>query len=306
MANTFKNLQDSVIYQIGDHSGATIEKVKRWLNDTRNGVWEQVDGIFKEETDYLTTTASYKSTTAITVTVTEGSTTVTSDGATNTAFTSAMEGRFIRLSGSDPWYKISSVTSATELVLEDAYIEDTEAGASFEINTYLYPLPTTVQRLILVSAEIEENWAELVIKGRVEVLANIPVPLRWDVGTPEVVWLDEISSGALQLGIFPAPENVTLVRFRYYKDPTEMSADSDVVGIPGADLCVKAGTLAEVYAWRGKPKESALWYARYETELERLKVTVNRSGRTSFRMRDRTDAVQSQGVRVNLGPWYSR
>lgn len=306
MANSFKNLQDSIIYQVGDTSGATRDKVKRWLNDTRNAVWEQIDGIYKETSDYLTTTGSYESTSAITVTVTEGSTTVTSDGTTNTAFTSAMAGRFISLDSTDPWYKISSVTSATELELEDAYLGDSDTACAFEINTYLYPLPSDVQRLLLVSVEMEETWSELVIKDRVDIYSHVPVPLRWDTGTPEVCWIDELSSSVYRLGLFPAPTSASLVRVRYYKNPTEMSSDSDTVAIPGGDLCVKAGALAETYNWRGKPNEAAFWYSRYETELERLRSTVKRSQRTSFRMQDHSDASRTRGIRVNLGSWFSQ
>jgi len=306
MANTFKTLQDSIIYQVGDASGATREKVKRWLNDSRNAVWEQIDGIYKEASDYLATTGSYASTSVITVTVTNASTTVTSDGTTDTVFTSAMVGRFIQLNGSDPWYKIASLTSVTEIELEDAYLGSSDTDCAFEINTYLYALPSDVQRLLLVSIELEENWSELVIKDRVEVYSHIPVPLRWDTGTPEICWLDEISSSVYRLGIFPAPTSTSLVRVRYYKNATDMSADSDTVGIPGADLCVKAGALAETYNWRGKPNEAAFWYSRYETELERLRSTVTRTSRTAFRMRDSSDASRTQGVRVNLGAWYSR
>lgn len=307
MAMTYVQMQDSILHQLGDFSSTTREKVKRWINDTRNTIWEQVPGQHQEDTDYLTTSESYDSTSVITVAVTNGSTTITSDGSTNTVFTAAMVGRYIRLDGSPPWYRIASRTSATEIELEDDYIGDTDTGVEFKIHTWTWPVSSSVQRLLQVTVEDEDNWTPLRIIDRIDFYNTQPLPLRWDDDTPEVCFLDEDdASGNMLMGIWPVPASATLIRYRYQVAVTELSSDSDVIGIPGADMAVKAGTLMEAYTWRSRMNEAALWYQRYEQELDRLKMTVGRSALTSFRRRDRTDAGSGGSIGVNMGSGWPR
>ena len=306
MAMTFKSLQDSILHAIGDFSGRTTVYAKRWLNDARNTVWEQVAGTYKEKTDYITTTEEYVSTSVITVTVTNASTTVTSDGSTNTAFTAAMVGRFVKLNDTDPWYKIASRTSALEIELADAYLGDSDTDCAFTVNTYLYPLFSDLQELIQVTMETEENWSALPIADRTTVYNEVAVPLRWDTGIAEVCWLDEKDSdGVYQLGLFSPPEDATLVRIRYYNNLTEMSADTDTVTIPGGDAAIKAHAMAEAFTWRNRMQEAAIWWQRYEVEADRLRASVGRS-RPSFRVQDHTDASRSSTVGPNMGAWYPR
>jgi len=307
MAMTFASLQDSILHHMGDVSGATRVRVKRWLNDTRNVIWEQTHGNFKEQTDYLTTVVEYKSTTAITVLVTNGSPTVTSDGATDTAFTSAMAGRFMQLAGREEWYRILSVESATSLTLEDDFIGTTAAAAAFSIRTYLYPIATDVQRLLQVTVEREENWSPLEIIDRIDAFDVVTVPLRWDGGPAEICWLDEETpAGVKQLGIWPNITAASLVKYRYQKMVTEMTLDADTVIIPGADEVIKNGVLVEAYAFKGKMQQSAFYRNLYETERDRLLVTVSRSS-PKWRRRDLTDAGGGgYGYGVNMGPSFPR
>jgi hypothetical protein len=305
MASTFQQLYQDVQHTLGDASATTTIKIKRWLNDARNMLWVEIHGEFKEATDYVATAAAYTSTSVITVTVTNGSTTVTSDGSTNTAFTAAMVGRFIQLNGTDPWYKIASRTSATEIEIADAYLGSTDTACAFEVNTYLWPLPAGVQHLILVSMEDEENWTSLPILDRTDVYGDVPVPLRWDTGTAEVCWMDEKdASGNYQLGLYPAPDTASLVRVRYAEDLTEMSADSDTVGIPGGDACVKSHAKFEAFTYAGRRTEAQLWLARYMDQRERLTITAPRSRVSAHRRRDHTSAGGSRNRRVNLGSQF--
>ena len=306
MAMTFANLQDSIMFQLGDASGVMEERVKRWLNDARNILWEQVQGDFKIGDDYLTTTAEYESTSAITVTVTNGSTTVTSDGSTPAVFTTGMVGRFVKLNATDPWYKIAARPSATQLTLADAYVGDSDTACAFTINTYLYALPSDFQGLLQVAIEDETNWRSLPVLTRSDVYRDYPVPLRWDTGTPEVCWVDLPVSNVYQLGIFPPPASATLVRFWYTKNATEMSGDSDSVGIPGGDAAVLQAALATAFRYKSRMEEASMAFQQYEIERDRLLATVNRGKQAVYRVKDHTDASQGGGVYINLGAWYPR
>ena len=306
MAMTFVQMQDSILHQLGDFSGPTREKVKRWINDARNSLWEQVPGQHQEKTDYLSTTVAYESTTVITVTVTNGSTTVTSDGSSATVFTSAMVGRYVQLNGTDPWYRIASLTSVLEIELEDAYLGDSDTDCAFSVHTWTWPLATDVQRLIQVTVEDETNWSPLAIIDRVDFYNQQTLPLRWEETSAEVCFLDEDdSSGQMLLGIWPTPSSASLIRYRYQTTLPELSADGTGMGIPGADLAIKCAVLMEVFTFRNRMTEAQLWYQRYEQELRRLMSSVRRSTSTMWRLNDRTNAAQPRII-ANMGSKWPR
>ena len=112
MAMNFGEHVDVVQKLLGDHSGETELHIKRWVNDARNYLWEQIPGNYKEAVDYLTTTVAYTTGTV----ATDGTTAVVG---TDTVWTSAMAGRFLQIAGTDPWYRIASVESTTGLTLGD-------------------------------------------------------------------------------------------------------------------------------------------------------------------------------------------
>jgi len=306
MAMTFKNLQDSILHQLGDFTAVTRDKVKRWINDARNTIWEQVPGQHQEKTDYLTTTVAYESTSVITVTVTNGSTTVTSDGSTDTVFTAGMVGRYVQLNGTDPWYRIASRTSATEIELEDAYLGDSDTDCAFSVHTWTWPLASDVQRIIQVTVEDETNWSPLRIIDRVDFYNSMTLPLRWEETSAEVCFIDEDdSSGAMLLGIWPVPASASLIRYRYQVAVTELSTDSSTSGIPGADTAIKCAVLMEAFTFRNRIQEASIWYQRYERELARLQSSVRRSASTMWRMNDRTNASSPRTI-VNMGSKFPR
>ena len=299
MAQTFKNLQDSVLHHIGDVSGLTRVKVKRWLNDSRNELWEILDGEWKRATDYLTTTIAYSTGTCD---ATKGNTTVSGTG---TVWTSDMAGRFMQIDGDDPWYKIASVTSGTELELEDAFLSTTDTEMSFNINTYLYSINSNVQRIVQVAIEDDIRWSETEIISASDFYARVAVPLNWGVGgLPRIAWLDDPdSSNVYKLGIWYPPETATLVKYRYFKNPTEMSSDSDTVLIPGGDSWVLADTVSTALNFKDRMPASSQWLQKREIALERLLATVGRQRRVTHRRKDHTDAGLRH-TRVSLGPWF--
>lgn len=266
MAQNFGQLKDSVQKMLGDYSGQTAPHIEKWINMARNTLWELVPGNYKEATDYITTTVAYKTGT---VAITTGTTTLTGTG---TTWTSAMAGRLVQIDGTEPWYRIASITSGTELELEDAYIGSTATAGTYEIHTFVWSLPSEVQRLIQVAVQDEENWSSLAIIDRIDFYTYMPVPLRWDnTGTSEVTWIDtEDASGNMQLGIWPVPTAATLVQVRYEKIATDLSDDADTVDIPASDEAIIYHALVSAFTFKARHRDAAL----YEQKLEKAMSTL--------------------------------
>ncbi len=301
MAQNFGQLQDTVKKMFGDYSAQTSNHVKKWINTARNALWELVHGNYKEKTDYVTTTIAYSTGT---VSITKGTTTVTGVG---TTWTAAMAGRLMQFSGSEPWYRIASITDTTHLEIDDDYIGTTVAAGSYEIHTYMWSLPSDVQRLIQVALQDDKNWTSLAIIDRVDFYNTMPVPLRWDnTGTSEVCWLDEEdSSGYMQLGIWPVPVAATLAHVRYEKVATDMSADSDTIEIPGAEEAITYLALVSAFTYKGRTRDAGLYEQKYEKALNRLLSTVRRGKNTTYRRTDHTNIAMGRR-HANMGSMWPR
>jgi len=301
MAQNFGQLQDSVQKMFGDYSSSTANHVKRWINQARSSLWEQVHGNYKEKTDYVTTTVAYETGT---VAINKGSTTATGTG---TTWTTAMAGRLIRFDSTEPWYRIASVTSGTELEIEDDFIATSITGKTYEIHTYLFSLPSDVQRLIQVAVQNDESWTSLAIIDRVDFYNTMPVPFRWDnTGTTEVAWLDEEdSSGNMQLGLWPVPSASTLANIRYEKVVTELSSDSDAIEIPGAEEAIVYLALVSAFTVKGRTRDATLYEQKYEKALRRLLMTTSRAKGGTYRRTDHTNVGAGRRV-VNMGSMWPR
>ncbi len=301
MSTTFGAILDSVQKMTGDFSGGTSNHYKRWINDARQHLWELVHGNYKEKTDYLTTTEAYSTGT---VAITKGDTALTG---TSTVWTAAMANRLIEIGGSEPWYRIASIGGNTAAVLADGFVSTTVTAASYQIHTFMWSLPSDVQRLMQVSVQRPEHWTTIPIIDRTDFYQQMPVPLRWSEGVPEVCWLDEEdSSGNLQLGIWPVPEEAALVQIRYEKSASDLSNDSDSLDIPGAGEYILNDALVSAFTFKGRKQEAMLFEQKREKALSRLLSTVSRGKMTTFRRQDHTDASSSRRGQVNMGAWYPR
>lgn len=93
---------------------------------------------WREKTDVFQTIQNY---TSGTVSVTNNSKTVTG---VNTVWTSAMEGRYIKLDRDQELYEIATINSATSLTLRQNYIEGTGSSLGYLIWNRYYSLPPDV------------------------------------------------------------------------------------------------------------------------------------------------------------------
>lgn len=252
------------------------------MNDSYEVVWELVPGKHKDTTDYVATTEPYESATNRTVGITEGDVSLESDGSSDTVFTTAMVGRFVQIDNTDPWYKIAARVSATELTLDDAYVDDTVSAGEFKIHTYRHSIASNVSELLEVYAELEARGCPLNLITSREAQSRWPQPLRWEGDTPRYAWLDDKdSSGNHTIGVYPVPEVKVLLRYRYRKTFTAMSADSDTIDIPGGTDAVLMRTLATAYAFRRKIDTANYYTGLAEASLDRLNMSVRRSKATA-------------------------
>lgn len=94
---------------------------------------------WRQKTTTLQTIANY---TTGTVTVTSGSRTVT--GAGGATFTTAMEGRFLKLNRDTDFYQIKDVPDSGTFVLEEPYVGDDGSALAYSIWNKFYNLPPDV------------------------------------------------------------------------------------------------------------------------------------------------------------------
>ncbi len=106
-----------------------------WVNDSRREIYELPNHL--EALDFSGEIVGAAVVTAGTISATQGNAEVT--GA-STAFTSAMNGRFLSVNGA-PWQKISFVSDTTHLTLESGWNSTTQSAVPYKIWKRFYELP---------------------------------------------------------------------------------------------------------------------------------------------------------------------
>ncbi len=162
-----------------------------------------------------------------TIDVTEGATTVTG---TDTVWTSAMEGRKIKVSGGSAVFTVDSVTSATELELDREYSGDTDTGLGYIIWQETYNLPSDIMFLKAIrnaatSTTLEEESPTHYIKEWALLsAASATSPCSY------TAWGQ--SNGVWQFKIRTAPEDAEQLDVYYYRKPTDVTAPASELDVP--------------------------------------------------------------------------
>lgn len=186
-------------------------------------------------------------------TITSSSTTITG---TDTTFTSAMVGRFLRTSSSTFFTRITGFTSTTEITIESALPSEV-TDASFTIFKHRYNLPTDFGRVISLVSDVYMREA-----SRTD-LDNID-PYRSTTATyPELytlLGLDPDTSGSqiFQTEVWPVPSTATQLRLHYLK-ANNLSSDSDEP-LYRSDVLVWKTAESSCYFLHGKTGDAA-WLA---------------------------------------------
>jgi len=137
--------------QVGDLTGFdytdsdVAARLLRFINDVRREVYRENQWDFTFQRYQLNLEPDY---TTGTISVSQDTRTVTGTG---TTFTSDMEGRYIHLNhesnSQSEWYKITSVTSSTELIIDAKYIEADLSDVDYAIREVYHRVPGSVQKI---------------------------------------------------------------------------------------------------------------------------------------------------------------
>ncbi len=142
----------------------------------------------------------------------------------------------IQFDDSDDWYDISSHTaSSVNATLADPFLGTTDGTASYTLRKVYYTLPSNFDRMTTVRqarTDIKVEPIDFRLKDKI-----LPDPT--ETGEPrfyEVIGQDPAASASSQpqyrLVFFPTPNVEMNVDMRFYKQITDLSADTDVPIFP--------------------------------------------------------------------------
>lgn len=243
--------------------------IKGYVNDRYKEVANAREWPWLYEKTSLVTVAEYDTGT---VAVTEDNTTVTGTG---TAWTSAMAGRKIRVTGFDETYEIDSVdTNAQTLTLKKAYNGDTESGASYKIFQDILSLPSDTDEII----DLRQHRCPraLTLVGLRELRNLSPSPYQ---DTVSAVYADPThyahyvpdSSEYMTIILWPPPYRKILIDLEYKKIVVELTNDSDTPLIPEHyRQILKHGAMADMYGKRDENNRQNFWEGKFINMLRDL------------------------------------
>lgn len=206
-----------------------ILDLRPWSGLRKQGVWTIPDA-------YSTGTVS----------VTQGSTTITGSG---TTWTSAMEGRQIRVNNQSPILTITDVASATSLTTDLAYPLATATGQSYQILQNYVTAPTDLKYLLSV-LDPYRQWRLRFNITQTEI--NQWDPGRTNAGDTWVVadWQFD-SDGVAQYELWPAPTTTRGFNFTYIAQGSDLTASDDTPIYPLRGDEILYGALADLCLWPG-------------------------------------------------------
>lgn len=179
-----------------------------------------------------------------TITVTRGSTSVAGASTTFETEISAGTQEHYYFRTRSAWYKISSITNDTALVLASAFAESSVSAGSYEIVKRTHALASDARWL--------GEFVHPRIRRKIDTYSrdefDIAFPGRTISGRwPEAVCQDGVdSNGYIKVELYPPPTNTELIRYVYWTLPTALTLAST---IPAQidDYVLKEGTMIDVY-----------------------------------------------------------
>ena len=136
----------------------------------------------------------------------------------------------IQIDGSDNWYDISSHTAgATAATLADNYLGTTVTAATYIVRKYWYSLPSTLDRIVSVTSAVDNIPLQYIDHRELKQL----FPEVETTGTPFKYTIEgRDASDNWRTRFFPSPDAEINIDFWFYKEITELSADTDAPIFP--------------------------------------------------------------------------
>jgi hypothetical protein len=180
-----------------------IDLLSSWIQQAYESILDSRPWEALRAFGVLTTVAPYSTGTA---SFTNGSQTVTGAG---TAWTSAMDGRKIRLAGLEETYTIMTVDSATQASIDRPYSGDSLAGAAYEILQDEYTLDAGVKTVLTLSPPYMDPQAPSTApRDMSRCIVSVPSmwwPIEDQQGTPTV----------RRVQLWPVPDAAYSIQYEY-------------------------------------------------------------------------------------------
>ena len=217
-----------------------------------------------------------------TITLTNGSTAVVGVG---TAWTSSHEGRQLYIGGAGPYYTVSTVTDATNLILERPYGGSTTAGSAYEI-AQAYVTPPSDFLAFKTIKDPVNNW-RLRFNKSPEWLDRIDAKRATTGSARYFVDYRHSSSNIPRYEVWPRVTTQSVYPFLYVKRPADMSVDSDTPMAPLRGDEIFTGALADLATWPGtesrpNPMFNLALAQKYEKDFQEYLQTLQRVDQDTY------------------------
>jgi len=225
MPLNFRDMQDEVnsIAKFNRTKSAQLDITKRAINETIQDIHGRYDWNWSKDRSIVQTVIDK---TAGTVSISSGGTAVTGSG---TSFASGDKDKYIQFSNNNDWYKISSQSSTTALVIEAPFTGSSALSAgTYTIRQFFYSISATEKIL-----SMKESRNPRKLRFQDPKTFDMFHPFSDQTGTPRK-WIPfgETSDGDLQFTLWPYADEVYNFDVSRKLFATELSGDTDEPDLP--------------------------------------------------------------------------
>lgn len=295
---TFLTMQQQLADMLGAYAEGTDAdetKLKRWLNLGQQYICQKLNWPFMLAYEVIQTVTDI---TTGTVSISAGGTALTFSSAP----TVSVANRYIQLSSSDDWYKISAHTASdTAATLETAYVGTIAlSGGTYKVRKLLYATSTPLDSILDIKKTVNPDRLESLSQRE----GDFFLPLYLDASDP-YGYLNgpPDSSGNPQFSLVYSPSSVINLMVRGIKKLSDLSADSDVSIIPARwhDAIVN---VAAYYGFLGIKEDRAIASLKLADKQIADMVRVFNTDLGRHRVMNSVDGTYDIGPTRNLGPDY--
>lgn len=273
--------------------GVDQELIEGWIQGRYTRILDTISWKRQEAESVIAAPASYQ---VGTVTATQGSNAISSDGTTPTVWTTAMNGRMIRIANGTEYYQFTYV-SPTTATLDRAYEGASTTAAAYRIDQNVFLMPTTA-RIIRGVRPLHDRRRplEMISPGdlsRVSSFRNIYGEPQYAVAT----WDNFSDPPQLQLELNPvpnSPNNIGQVLswvIDYIFEEAELDKDGSTATLKpfARPAAIMSGVMADAMKprpqWEGNVAASQLHEADYKALVEQqLMINAQQRGPQSIKL----------------------
>ena len=277
---------------------ADATKLKRWLNMAQQYICGKHLWPFQLAEEIVQTVIDI---TTGTVAVNAAATALTFSSAPSVS----VANRYIELSTTDDWYKITAHTAAsTSATISPAYVGSSNLTAgTYKVRKLLYTTTTPLIQII----DMKQIVSPFVLISQSPREVDFFTPLYYDAGeVRHYVMSSPDSSGTPQFSFINSPDSVQNIMVRGIQKLTDLSADGDLTLIPTPwhDALVN---IAAYYGFQGIDDSRAETELQVgESRIEDMRRTYSHDLGRHRIMRpvdDNPEGVIQYALPSDFGPW---